>query len=183
MNMDRRTFTKLSVATAAAASLPVAAATVPEPQLVFFDGRYGDCRRFAAAFGMCERFDTAHDVAHLWYSQLRDRARRETLRIAGLTTHSDLFILERCAAEAKLELRFETFHDCRGTSTITHSLGKGCGRSAAHALRLAGTEWPTALAQVIAANLDHDSFAPLRLTTTAARAADHPGTLVSWLIA
>lgn len=183
--MDRRTFSKLSLATAATAGIPLVGAGLAQPLLVFFDPRYSDSRRFADSFTAMggERINTASDIAYLWYSRLQARAEHGTLPMAGLTTHSDLLVLERCAADAKLRLRFEAFHDCRGASTITHVVTQRCGHSTAATLAAADTDWAAALARSIMHDVGPHRLSPLRLTTTAARATDHPGTLVSWLIA
>lgn len=183
-SVDRRTFVKLGIAAATAAGIPSADARPDEWLLVFFDGRYSDSRRFAGAFGSSrvERFDTACDVAYLWYSRLRARAQDHAVRLAGLTTHSDLFVLERCAADARMKLRFEAFHDCRGASTLTHWLNRGDERSAV-ALSTGGADWPDVLAHSILEDAGLQRHSPLRMATAVERAADHPGTLVSWLIA
>jgi hypothetical protein len=185
-SLDRRTFVKLGLAaaTTTAASIVSAEARAAESLLVFFDGRYSDSRRFAESFASSgvERFDTASDVAQLWYSRLRSQAQTRPLRMTGLTAHSDLFVLERCAADARMKLRFEAFHDCRGAETVTHWLNQGDERSA-FALVTAGNDWPAVLAHSVLEDAGLQRQSPLRLTTTIARAADHPGTLVSWLIA
>lgn len=183
-SLDRRTFVKLGLATAATVNIASAEARADEPLLVFCDGRYSDSRRFAESFVSpgVERFDTASDVAHLWYSQLSSRAQNRSVRMTGLTTHSDLFVLERCAADARMKLRFEAFHDCRGASTVTHLLNRGDDRSA-FALTTAGNDWPAVLAHSVLEDAGLQRTSPLRLTTAVARASDHPGTLVSWLIA
>jgi hypothetical protein len=183
-SLDRRTFVKLGLAVATAASIASAEARAAESLLVFFDGRYSDSLRFAESLASpgVERFDTASDVAQLWYSRLRSQAQTRPLRMTGLTAHSDLFVLERCAADARMKLRFEAFHDCRGTSMVTHWLNKGDDTSAL-VLTNAGTDWPALLGHSILEDTGLQRLSPLRLTTGGARASDHPGTLVSWLIA
>jgi hypothetical protein len=183
ISLDRRTFVKLGLAAATTAS--VASAKVGAGALlVFFDGRYSDSRRFAESFASSgvERFDTASDVAQLWYSRLSSQAQNRPLRMTGLTAHSDLSVLERCAADARMKLRFEAFHDCRGAATITHWLRNGDDTSAL-VLTNAGTDWPALLGHSILEDAGLQRLSPLRLATGGARASDHPGTLVSWLIA
>jgi hypothetical protein len=182
ISLDRRTFVKLGLAAATTASI-ASAKVGAGALLVFFDGRYSDSRRFAESFASSgvERFDTASDVGQLWYSRLSSQAQTRPLRMTGLTAHSDLFVLERCAADARMKLRFEAFHDCRGAATITHWLNKGDERSAL-ALTTAGNDWPAVLSHSILEDVGLERSSPLRLTTTTVRASDHPGTLVSWLI-
>jgi hypothetical protein len=183
-SLDRRTFVKLGLAAATTAGIASAEARATESLLVFFDGRYSDSRRFAESFASLgvERFDTASDMAQLWYSQLRSQVQARPLRMTGLTAHSDLFVLERCAADARMKLRFEAFHDCRGAATVTHWLNRGDDTSAL-VLTNAGTEWPAVLGHSILEDAGLQRLPPLRLTTGGVRASDHPGTLVSWLIA
>lgn len=178
--MDRRTFVKTGIAVAAAASIPAAHAATMMP-VVFFDPRYSDSRRFAEALVAlgATPISTEVDLVHLWSTRF---ASATPLRLAGLTPHSDRLIIERCARDARLRMRAEIFHDCRNATTVTHVLHQ-CGEDLTLALDTSGTDWPAAVAHSLAYPVDAARRSPVRLATRAARAPDHPGTLVSWLIA
>lgn len=179
--MNRRTFVKTGIAAAAATGIPAAYAATLLPTVVFFDPRYSDSRRFAeplVALGAAA-ISTEADLVLQWSTRF---ASTQPLRLAGLTTHSDRLIIEHCAHDARLRMRAEIFHDCRGATTVTHVLHQ-CGEDLTLALGTSGTDWPVAVAHSLAYPQESARRSPVRLATRAARAADHPGTLVSWLIA
>jgi hypothetical protein len=150
--------------------------------IVFFDPRYGDSRRFADAFVAlgAEPVSTEVDLVHLWSTRF---ASAKSFRFAGMTPHSDRLIIERCAHDVRLRMRAEIFHDCRGATTVTHMLQQ-CGEDLALALdAAAATDWPAMVAQSFAYPTTATVRSPTRLATRTVRAPDHPGTLVSWLIA
>ena len=182
--MDRRTFVKIGFAAAAVTGSGVALSTPMAPTAVFFDPRYSDSRRFAQTFGELgsRTFSTASDIVQQWHANAAALSRT---RLTGLTTHSDYLVLAHCADEARLRVHFEAMHDCRVSTTLTHTINQD-GIDAAHALRASGTEWPATLVHALAHSPALELAAPrtsLRLRTSTAPAADHPGTLVSWLIA
>lgn len=165
--------------------------------LVVFNERYGDARAFARALGSQggAAFAIAGDAGTLWYRTLAQHVAAGARRVAGMSTPTDLFILETLAREAAgLRARFVVHHDCRGGSTLTHSIyADGRGRQVERAIRTAGAQWPVALAAVLpyaadpaarpqAAGLVVGLAADIRLATPVERAADHPGLLVSWIL-
>jgi len=182
--MDRRTFVKIGLATAAAQTIPSAYAIPATPTVVFFDPRYSDSQRFAATFCALggEQVSTERNLVQLWYAGLQARAKGKQLRLAGLTTHSDFLVVERCALDERLRVRHTIVHDCRGATTVTHFLNRS-SEAMARALGTADTQWPAAVARSLADDSEVSAIAPRRISMNTARAADHPGTLVSWLIA
>jgi hypothetical protein len=155
---------------------------------VLYDERYGDARAFAAA--LAGRGASAHctgqDVVAQWYRDVRVLASQPRARIAGLTPQSDLALLQGCAAELRLKLLYEGLHDRRHTDGLVHAVrARGAlAHAAVRGLCGAQTEWPAAIAAVLARaasrgewsawlNVVHSDVAP---------AADHPGTLATWMI-
>lgn len=131
--------------------------------LVIFNERYSDARAFAAALGAhgAARLPIAGDAGILWYRTLGKRVAAGERHVAGMSTPTDLFILQTLALEeASLRLRFAVHHDCRGRNTVTHSINTDDG--ARH------------LGRVVRAACG---------ASGGQRSADHPGMLVSWILA
>lgn len=119
--MLRRQF--LAATGAAAGGLAIAgasglhaalAASTATPDIVLFDGRAPDARRFAEALQRrgASAFDIQGDLARLWYGPLRQAfsgGRRP--RITGLATWADFVVAKGLAAEARLTLARHTVHD------------------------------------------------------------------------
>lgn len=186
--MNRREFVEATVAAGAAVgliSVPAQAADGLQMSRlpVVFDPRYSDARVFSQAFrnlGASVFAAGSVDVVGLWRTQLRAAHPRA---IAGLTTHSDLEIVQACAAEIGLKLKCEIFHDCRGRSTVQHRIVRGGSGRLIRELGDAGAAWPAAVARAMSAPVASD-LSQIRVPELhAPKAADHPGTLVSWLLA
>lgn len=153
---------------------------------VLYDARYSDAREFAHALVRrgAAAFATHQDVVPLWYERVKGRT-APPFRLGGLTPHSDLVLLEQCAAASGLALLYQGMHDARGATTVTHSLRArgGFTDAASAAVFSAGPRWPAALAAALNAALLEGVWAPsLRAAGGAPRAADHPGTLTSWVL-
>lgn len=186
--MNRREFVEATAAAGAAlglGSMPARGATGIQTSglRVVFDPRYSDARAFSQAFrslGTAVFASGPADVVGLWRTQLRSPDARA---IAGLTTHSDLEILQACAVEIGLKLKCEIFHDSRGRSTVEHRIVQGASAVLIQELDESSAAWPAAVARAMvspaASNL---AFTPA-LRLQAPKSTDHPGTLVSWLLA
>jgi hypothetical protein len=155
---------------------------------VLVDPRYADSRAFAAALEVqgAKVFSVEDDLGHLWRGELGALFAAGGARVAGLTPHSDLFLSQSLAREtgAKAACGFEGWHDCRGSDTLRHTLEGGAAtRGLAAALDAAGPAWATSLAERVAgaAAVGKPTVADAS-SGNAPRPADHPGTLISWVI-
>jgi hypothetical protein len=185
--MNRREFVEATVAAGAALGLVPVQAHAAGPRAsglrVVFDPRYSDAQAFSRAFrdlGITALAAGPIDVVGLWRTQLR--AARPTA-IAGLTTHSDLEIVQACAAEIGLKLKCEIFHDSRGRSTVHHRIARGGSAYLVREIGASGAMWPAAVARTMPSTIAAQSTSILAPDLSAPKAADHPGTLVSWLLA
>ena len=122
---------------------------------VIYDARYADARAFAAALQPrgATLVSTRGDSAGIWYGDFGRHIRHSRGLVAGLTTYADLVIAQGCCREFGLRLVYEGAHDARGSDRV------------AHRYRQAGAKSGTA----------GDAIGP--------RSPDHPGYLVSWLLA
>jgi hypothetical protein len=117
----------------------------------------------------------------LWRDVLGPQASRHEMRIAGLTTRSDLDVIRVCAREAGLKVSYEADHDCRGSKYLTHNVRGFAGEHVIASLRHGRSDWVEALASALA--MPGASEAGRSGTLQGPhRAADHPGFLTSWLI-
>jgi len=175
MTPDRRELIAAAALVAPLALPSLAHASVEsDPQIVLFDARYGEGRRFARELQRSGAIalETNRDTAALCYGALRKAVRAHPgLRIAGLATHADFQVIWGCAAEARLELTHHAIHNGRGG--LSHRTLRG-GRQAAD-LTAAGVAWP----EVLAASLAGFRAGPPPLPSTE---RSYPGTLVSWMI-
>jgi len=185
--VERRDFLKSTVAIAsvaaasrAAAALMPAAASAAHGLVgaVVVDNRFGDSRRFAEVYAArgASVISLAEDIGRLWYSRLGALCAQPGTVIAGLTLHTDLFVSQQFARECGKSLLQFGSHDCRGRNTLVHTVP-------AYALSaVSGESWATKTARCM---LDAPTFASRQQQTIATdtiRAADHPGSLYSWLI-
>jgi hypothetical protein len=175
----------LSKAFGKAPAAPAAPALI---KAVLVDPRYADSRAFAdtlAAQG-ARVFSVEDDLGHLWRGELGALYAAGGVRVAGLTQHSDLFLSLSLAREtgAKAACGFEGWHDCRGSATLRHSVEGGAGaRGLAAELDAVGEDWATALAARVSGAAAAGRPTVVEASTAGgARSADHPGTLISWVI-
>ena len=152
---------------------------------VVYDERYSDSRRFADAF--VERgaaaFQTSGDSAKLWYGALRKHLVQHGGGLAGLTTVSDLDVLQMSCREVQLKLTYQADHDARRSNTLTLLLRAGDLQQAVAHSRVS---WAEALAEELNATPAGD-FANRKVRDQARtwripRSVDHPGYLTSWLL-
>jgi hypothetical protein len=104
--MDRRKFMG-GVATSLAASRVLAYTHAGSTTLALFDARYGAATAFAdnVRRSGCEILDTQQDIVRHWYSGLDARCSERGIRLIGLTTHSDLDVLQACVRSQGLRIR------------------------------------------------------------------------------
>jgi hypothetical protein len=195
MKMTKRGFLAGAAASAAAAALTRRAAPEPtrgEPpaspafDAVVFNERYSDARAFAQTLGAqgVLMLPIAGDAGALWYRVLRKQVESGRRRLAGLGTSIDLLILESLGREARLRLCFQAQHDARGRSTLTHSIRMEDARRALLDEELTSSDWPARLATALPrmANLRGGAAASV-VVTDVPPSDDHPGMLVSWVLA
>lgn len=186
--MERRDFIKRTAAVASVTAVGGLTALQSEAKAAFtklsnatvlVDERFSDSRRFAAA--MQARGATVvsltEDIGRLWYGELGEQCRKANSFIAGLTLHTELFVSQQFARECGKRLSSFGQHDCRGQSTLVHSLP--CGID----LNLIDTsDWAEEVAATMSSRrkceITHDVQ-----RSRVVRAIDHPGTLYSWMIA
>jgi len=164
---------------------------------VVFNERYSDARAFAQVFAKqgILTLPVAGDAGTLWYGSLKRRIVPGTTRIAAMGTPMDLFILETLARDAGLRVRLRLFHDARGAATLSHSVSANEPvPELAGALAPAGARWPESLARALpglacAARGQPRGAALSGLDSVkiggagAERSHDHPGMLISWILA
>ena len=112
--MDRRTLIA-SMAGASCVAPAWAGAAAPSIGAVLYDRRYAASRRFAQAFADrgAAVFAVQDDVIRLWRGPLKALSGSSALRVAGLTTWSDLNLVRDCARERGFRLGGQGMHDPR----------------------------------------------------------------------
>jgi hypothetical protein len=179
--MNRREW--LAGAAAAGCSLGVPGSLIAGTRLdrctVVFDGRYSDAARFADELMRlgAQAVDTSQDPAWIVRPALL-----EGRRLMGLTPASDLALLRGCAAQPGLRVVHKALHDARpARGRLAHRIEGTQASDVAATLARAGSNWPALLARQLAMLPGHGAIARAELTT-ASIAADHPGTLSSWML-
>ena len=184
--MERRDFLKQSAALASVTALggvPSAHAKVPtlnirrlDDAVVLVDERFSDSRRFAAALASrgVRVVSLSEDIGRLWYGDLRTHCARSGSFISGLTLHTDLFVSQLFARDCGKALQTVGEHDCRGRTTLVHSLPAGIDLTRID-------RWPEAVAAAMCDKTVCDAAHVVRSSLTR-RADDHPGSLFSWMI-
>ena len=184
--MNRRGFLKVMLAGSASAPLITEAVSWisgAKQSLVIYDARYSDARTFAAkALRLgAAALESRQDIISLWYEGLGRYLENPEIRVMGLTAYNDFMVLRGCTTELKRQVVFEGIHDCRGGTTLTHTL-RHSGAEKSY-LQHTGPNWPAVLARALLyENSRYQAERETVVATTVRRAQDHPGTLVSWLI-
>jgi hypothetical protein len=128
---------------------------------------------------------TERDLASQWRRLLlAGLQRRERPKLSGMTPHSDLVLMNECAAEWNLKLHYEGIHDCRGRETVTHSVRHRLMTEDKLSPRLAtaGIGWASTVARSLCEIQPQSALWHERIISgQAPRSQDNPGTLVSWL--
>src|ERR1700744_2669584 len=107
MMLTKRDFMKRATAVVTAAvAIPGRAAEGPF-DVVVYNGWHPKARAFAAdsAAQGTRTFAVKGDAGRLWYDTLRGLTGSRPCRIAGMTTHTDLLILETLARDKGLRVR------------------------------------------------------------------------------
>ena len=110
MKLSKRDFVKGAAAVVAGSSLLGArgalASEVPAFDLVVYNDWFAQAHAFAARFSELgiRTLPVSGDAGTLWYGTLRGLIGDGHRRIAGLTTHTDLLILETLAREKGLRV-------------------------------------------------------------------------------
>ena len=105
--LSKRDFVRGAAAVAAGLVLPGRSAPATFEVVVVYNGWHRQAQTFAAA--LSERGARAlavqGDAGRLWYDRLRGLVRGGSRRIEGMTTHTDLLILETLARDEGLKVR------------------------------------------------------------------------------
>jgi hypothetical protein len=108
MRVTKRDFVKGAAATAVFAATARAAQSTAAQRFdfVIFNDWFPHARDFAARFSEqgTRALPVAGDAGRLWYGTLRGLVAEGHRRIAGLTTHTDLLILETLARDKGLRV-------------------------------------------------------------------------------
>ena len=106
-SVTRRQFMGAGAAALTATALPAALyPRLPTPYRAIFDERFEAGRRFASdalGRGWVTRAIRG-DVTHVWFNELSLRWKRGPAPIAGLTTASSLFVLERLSWDVRMRV-------------------------------------------------------------------------------
>lgn len=123
MKVTKREFVKAAAAVAIGVSAQRAAAiagarlvapgalgTAPAAQSLSFDvviynDWFPQARGFVAGFPAARALAVGTDAGQLWYGTLRKLVKSGLRRVAGVSSHTDLLILETLAREAGLKVR------------------------------------------------------------------------------
>ncbi len=147
--------------------------------IVVFDSRYPESRRFAAVMAKsgATPLDVGEEIGDLWFGPLA-RLDAKT-RVCGLTTHADFFISSSFGREKGKALRYEGQHDARAPGEVTHQIG--CTATAA-SLEGCGRDWAGSLAQgLLKSDATRTRKAKAKVRT--ARPPKAAATLFSWVLA
>jgi hypothetical protein len=168
-------------ATAALVAAPAAAKAKAAARfdVVIFDSRHAESRRFAQVMTKtgATAYDVADDIGQIWFGPLSGVDGKT--RVCGLTAHSDFFVSTSLGQEKGLKLRYEGRHDARDPGPVAHDLS--CA-TAATTISHSGRDWAGALANTL---LRDDPARPrkAKATTRSARPPKAAATLFSWILA
>ena len=77
----------------------------PSFDVVVYNNWFPQAREFAARFPAARALAVGGDAGQLWYGTLRGLVNSGFRRIVGLTSHTDVLILETLARETGLQVR------------------------------------------------------------------------------
>jgi hypothetical protein len=111
MNVTKREFVKgaaaVVLAVSAGRSVDTAARSIAPGlsfDVVVYNNWFPQAREFAARFPDAHALAVGGDAGQLWYGTLRGLVNSGFRRIAGLTSHTDLLILETLALDTGLRV-------------------------------------------------------------------------------
>lgn len=124
------------------------------------------------------------DITDLWYHDLYARWKEGPAVIAGMTAHGAIFCLERLAWEQRMRVIFRADHRFLPDGSMEHALS-GPNSMLRQAARLSTeTDWAERMAGIITRCPAARSQSTLtNIIGPAAKHADDPEHLISWLIA
>jgi hypothetical protein len=112
MKVTKRDFVKGAAAVAVAVSAGRSADAAvrlsslgPSFDVVVYNNWFPQAREFAARFPDARALAIGGDAGQLWYGTLRGLVNSGFRRIAGLTSHTDLLILETLTRDTGLKVR------------------------------------------------------------------------------
>ncbi len=195
---SRREFLQIGVA---ALALPISARAGLAPAIlgqanestptplykVIFDERFTSSRAFA---GEVKRLGASvygikGDITDLWFNDLDARWKKEPIGIAGLTEHGPLFCLERLAWDHGMRVVYRADHTYRADGYMEHELS-GSERMLREAVNMSasGPDWSSRTASLLTrCPASKAQASKTTVVTPAAKQADDPEHLVSWVIA
>jgi hypothetical protein len=195
--ITRRDFlgTSLASTLGAAASTTWSAATLGDSRIIraeaaVADLRFAESAAFATALahGGVAVHAFAGDVTRVWLNDLEPLWRARQAAVAGLTSYSTLFCLERLAWDHGMRVVYRSRHTAASDGTLEHALPQTAGPLASSLRSHAAGEWPLQVAAWLArAPLSSTASANagaagLRITAHDPGAARTPP-LYAWLIA
>jgi hypothetical protein len=104
---SKRDFVKGAAAVLTAGAVAPGWAAVPAVDVVVYNDWYPVAHTFAADLARrgARALPVEGDAGRLWYDTLRGLVAGGSRRIAGMTTHTDLLIIETLARDAGLKVR------------------------------------------------------------------------------
>jgi hypothetical protein len=107
MTLTKRDFVKQAAAVVTAAIALPAVSRVPGFDVVVYNDWHPQAQAFAADHSErgVRALAVKGDAGKLWYDTLRGLVGKRSCRIAGMTTHTDLLILETLARDQGLRVR------------------------------------------------------------------------------
>ena len=192
LDMDRRDVLKLGGAAAIAllapaGTAPVAAAPsgTASSTIVLADHRYAESVIFAASLERqgARVIELASDRARTWSDAVEPLLPAGLRSLAGLTLESDLFVLERLAAQSGARKCYVGMHDWRCREGSAHRLSATIDLDPIATALVNGKErWPESLGEALS-QTKMESRTERRLALNCPMpAARGPRFFVSWLI-
>jgi hypothetical protein len=190
--MDRREVLKLGGAASIALLAPAGTAPVAavprgtaSSTIVLADRRYVESRIFAASLGRqgAKVIELASDRARTWSDAVEPLLQAGLRSLAGLTLESDLFVLERLAAQSGARKCYVGLHDWRCGQGSAHRLSATIDLDPIATALVHGKErWPESLGEALG-QTKMESRTERRLALNCPMpAARGPRFFVSWLI-
>ena len=192
LGINRRNVLKLGGAASIALLAPAGTAPVAalrsgaaSSTIILADRRYAESAIFAASLGRqgARVIELASDRARTWFDAVEPLLPAGLRSLAGLTLESDLFVLERLAAQSGARKCYVGMHDWRCGQGSAHRLSATIDLDPiATALVIGKERWPERLGEALG-QMKMESRTERRLALNCPRpAARGPRFFVSWLI-
>lgn len=146
------------------------------------DERYPDSMRFARGLPAngASRIPVQADIVRLWHGKFPEVLLQDRAWIGGLTTGSDLALVEACVKSYGFNSCFIGRHDGRGAAQLVHTLDYH-GADFDLAGIFTDESWAGRLAESLSVRGLPEGSARTA-TARSSRPAVYPGTLFSWLL-